>query len=151
MVKGVYTPLCLLSIRLYAILKFVTTLTPRQLQRNRINMGPWLGKGRWKPGQSGNPKGPPPKAITTCMRELGGKDGGNEKIAEKLYDMALKGDLGAIREWLDRTEGKVVDKLQLEGRVLVVTADQLQLATQQIEADREAERLLGEQKQLKEG
>ena len=34
----------------------------------------------------------------------------NKKVAQALYEMALTGDIPAIREYLDRTEGKVTDK-----------------------------------------
>lgn len=59
----------------------------------------------WPPGTSGNPKGRPVNSVTTLLRE---KD--TQKIADKLYDMMLKGELGAIKEYLDRVEGKVIDK-----------------------------------------
>ncbi len=73
---------------------------------------------RWKPGQSGNPSGRPKKLpITDVLREQLeqlGEDGlANEvAIARKLVEMARQGDLGAIREIADRTEGKARPRVE---------------------------------------
>ena len=64
-----------------------------------------IGKANlWKPGQSGNPSGKPMGTVTTILK---GKN--PTRIADKLFSMACKGDLGAIREFMDRVEGKVTD------------------------------------------
>lgn len=60
---------------------------------------------RWLPGQSGNPKGRTPDSVTTLLKE---KD--KQAVADKLYQLALDGDMKAIDVFLDRTEGKVTDK-----------------------------------------
>ena len=79
---------------------------------------------RWQPGQSGNPKGRPPgsQSITTHLKALlersiaaprsefldksERKITGSQLIALKLLTKAAAGDLQAIRETLDRLEGK---------------------------------------------
>jgi len=58
---------------------------------------------KWLPGQSGNPAGRPKLPITTLLKE---KD--PRPLADKLYQMACKGDIKAIDVILDRIEGKVV-------------------------------------------
>ena len=74
-------------------------------QRN--SKGQYLpGNGPWQPGESGNPSGRPPDSVTTLLKL---KD--RKKVADKLYELAISGELAAIREYLDRTEGKVTDKL----------------------------------------
>lgn len=69
----------------------------------------------WKSGQSGNPSGRPrgAKNGSAALKRLARqfcdpKTGLNleEQIAAKLIAKALDGDLGAIREFYDRTEGK---------------------------------------------
>ena len=60
---------------------------------------------RWQPGESGNLAGRPKDAVSTLLKR---KD--NQAVANKLYDLALAGDMKAIDVFLDRTEGKVVDK-----------------------------------------
>lgn len=68
--------------------------------------------GRWTPGHSGNPGGqrahpPLAAAIRSRLDELR-EDGmtRGQRIAQILVDMAEAGDLRAIREVLDRSEGK---------------------------------------------
>jgi hypothetical protein len=61
---------------------------------NRTN-GP-----RWKPGQSGNPKGRPPKgySISDMMKEmLGNNPTVKQKLGEKIMSLALAGDVAAIK------------------------------------------------------
>lgn len=72
----------------------------------------------WKKGMSGNPKGRPKKAatLTEILEDLGKvKDVSNgkgdtiarkEALAAKLWQMAIKGDLGAIKYIFDRIDGK---------------------------------------------
>ena len=64
---------------------------------------------QWKPGQSGNPNGRPKKglAITDIMREmLEERPEIRKALSAKLFELALKGDLAAIREVMDRLEGR---------------------------------------------
>lgn len=76
------------------------------------------GKG-FRPGQSGNPKGrPSTKGLAARLKaELGQVAKGNlrteELIARKLIRLALSGNLLAIRECFDRTEGKPRQQLDL--------------------------------------
>ncbi len=81
---------------------------------------------RFKPGRSGNPGGrPKTKLLTQAYRELleqvdpkTGKTVAQliaENIIEKALRGALKGDLAAVKEITDRTEGKVVQPLSHSG------------------------------------
>lgn len=78
------------------------------------------------PGQSGNPAGRPPNSVTTILKKT--DELTNEQIAKKLIELALAGDLPALIHYIDRTDGKVADKLQMTGIMLVATPDQLDLA-----------------------
>jgi hypothetical protein len=69
------------------------------------NIGP-----RWQPGQSGNPLGRQ-RSVTDALRRQAAEvaDDGRtraEILATQLWDMALAGNLQAIRELLDRCEGR---------------------------------------------
>ncbi len=85
----------------------------------------------WKPGQSGNPGGRPKRdAITAALRDqlqskMPGRDERTvaEAIAFVLVKRALRGDVRAIREIMDRTEGKPLLAVKMEG---VVTLDATQ-------------------------
>ncbi len=85
-----------------------------------------LNRGRWLKGESGNPKGRPPKdvCITSRVKELLLRDAGDGKtyadlvaqvIVDGLVDKAinLKNGINVplIRELLDRTEGKVTQPI----------------------------------------
>ena len=72
----------------------------RTEQINEVNLST-----RYKPGQSGNPAGRPKNSVTTLLKNV--DEITNQKICDKLIELALKGDLPAIREYLDRTDGKV--------------------------------------------
>lgn len=98
-----------------------------------------VGKGqppkdtRWKPGQSGNPKGRPKgiKYMSEMLREqldqvpdtIDGKKNTKtwrELICDSILRAAVKGNQPAItKELLDRIEGKVKDTHQVEGDVPV--------------------------------
>ncbi len=59
----------------------------------------------WKPGESGNPNGRPPKdeALTDILRSKIDK----ESLAEKLIELAMEnGDLAAIKYVYDRVDGR---------------------------------------------
>lgn len=75
---------------------------------------------KWKPGESGNPAGRPPSSITSELRKLSeeiGADGvtGRKKLADKLWALAMYGKIDAIDKIIDRLDGKVPDKHQIEG------------------------------------
>lgn len=70
---------------------------------------------KWTPGTSGNPNGRPKgskngsAALRRLARQLCDPKTGlsfEDQIAAKLIAKALEGDLGAIKEFYDRTEGR---------------------------------------------
>mgnify|MGYP003111037507 FL=1 len=64
---------------------------------------------RWKKGESGNPNGRrnAAKDILNQLLDVEIDDRTQrEQLMLKLIQMGMRGDLGAIREVLDRTEGK---------------------------------------------
>lgn len=73
--------------------------------------------GTFGPGNIANPNGRPPKelAISDTIRAMM-----NEKpeikraLSAKLIEMALKGDLAAIREVMDRIEGKPLQRSETD-------------------------------------
>ncbi len=97
----------------------------------------------FKPGQSGNPKGRP-KSITMSeayRRELAKVDPNDaqgrafaEVLAEQMIIKARSGDVQAIKEITDRTEGKAKQTVTLS----MDKRDQLEQAVQGIIRDAEA-------------
>lgn len=90
-------------------------------------------KGRFVPGQSGNPNGSPkkPQSVSMLLREL--VENNPEKVIQKwqkmpcyptgamliakaLFTKMGKGDITAIREGLDRVEGKVAQPIGVTGK-----------------------------------
>ena len=79
--------------------------------------------GTFKKGTSGNPNGRPKKgfAISDILDELGDKviskdydsKTMKEMILEKVYNMALEGDLNSIKFIADRTEGTALHKMSV--------------------------------------
>ena len=66
-------------------------------------------KTQWKKGQSGNPNGRKnaAKDILNQLLDVEIDDRTQrEQLMLKLIQMGMRGDLGAIKEVLDRTEGK---------------------------------------------
>ena len=86
-----------------------------QANRNTSGLKPF------QPGQSGNPGGRPKKLpITDAIREELEREvtGGlslAHAIARKLVRLALEGDMDAIREIADRTEGKPRQRIEQSG------------------------------------
>lgn len=92
---------------------------------NMENLAP-----QWQPGQSGNPKGRPKGivSITDTLRKViekkmetidpVTKNKDRKKIKEiialALVGKALKGDVRAIQEMLDRLEGRVTQKVEAD-------------------------------------
>jgi Family of unknown function (DUF5681) len=82
----------------------------------------------FQPGQSGNPNGrPKTKPITDALRSLLDEPyAGREKrfkgksnacaLATRLYELALGGDLAAVRECADRAEGKPLQRQEFGGQ-----------------------------------
>lgn len=88
----------------------------------------------WKPGQSGNPAGRPKKDLCLISlvkeefeKEAMGKDAdGNlmplgmtkaQAFARALVNQAIKGHNVAIKELLDRIDGKIPDVVDLKAKV----------------------------------
>ena len=74
---------------------------------------------KYKPGESGNPGGKPAgKSITAELRKMIDEGNTAEEIAKVLIDLAksigTRGQVPAIKELLERTEGKVPDKHEIE-------------------------------------
>lgn len=66
---------------------------------------------RWQPGQSGNPAGRKPKGtdtLTGVLREKADK----RKLAERLLELAYKGDVVALRYVYDRIDGTPVQRTE---------------------------------------
>lgn len=74
--------------------------------------------GTWLPGQSGNPKGRPPKGhsivdiLTDMMNE---KPEIKRALGSKLFQLALDGDLNAIKVVMQYLDGMPVQRTELTG------------------------------------
>ena len=72
---------------------------------------------RWKKGESGNPNGRR-KAAKDILNKLLDTEIDDrtqkETLLAKLIQMGMRGDLGAIKEVLDRTEGKSKEHIVTE-------------------------------------
>jgi hypothetical protein len=78
----------------------------------------------YKKGQTGNPNGRPKKGDTLTdilISELG-KKGNREKLAQKLIELSMKGNIHAIKYIYDRVDGTPKGNLDLNhsGEVGVV-------------------------------
>ena len=77
--------------------------------------------GRWKPGQSGNPKGRPlsrpfKDALERQLAALAQTKGidpshGHDILAAAMIAKAMNGDVAAFKEVADRTDGKVANPI----------------------------------------
>lgn len=72
----------------------------------------------WKPGQSGNPSGPPKRvkvwrdAINRAIKRREESDPqALEKLADRLLAAVAEGDVAAIKEFGDRLDGKVAQPI----------------------------------------
>ena len=81
----------------------------------------------WQPGESGNPLGRPKKdaCITSLVKDILDKKDKTGKtyamlIAEAMVKQALK-DPQILKELLNRTEGKVVDSVDIQGTHVTIT------------------------------
>lgn len=99
--------------------KKIPEIQAKNRQSNKKN------KTSWKPGETGNPNGRPKKGtpITDFMRELfHAKPELKAQLVETLMVMALKGDIAAIREIMDRMEGKPTqtNEVQIEEMIPIL-------------------------------
>jgi hypothetical protein len=96
----------------------------KQTQRNKFPPGNKIGK-QFPKGTTGNPSGRPKLTrLTDALREqiteqLPGAPERTiaEAIARKLIKLALGGDIAAIREVFDRTEGKPKQAIDLDMQI----------------------------------
>lgn len=78
---------------------------------------------RWKPGQSGNPSGRPKlKLLTDAIRDALQTEGPGGKlwvdiVVEKWLQMIFDGDVAALRELLNRLEGRSPLKIDLDANI----------------------------------
>ena len=87
-------------------------------------------KPRWKPGQSGNPKGRPPKkdCLTSLLKdeleridpEDKQKRTWKELVVLATLRLAIKGHPTALKEVWERSDGKVSVAAQAESKSVVV-------------------------------
>ena len=76
----------------------------------------------FKPGQSGNPNGRPKSSVTALLKATPDVD--KKIIADKLTEIAKKGDLKAIDMFIDRTDGKPAGEEPVQGdRILNIIVD----------------------------
>ncbi|KKN72916.1 hypothetical protein LCGC14_0406200 [marine sediment metagenome] len=102
------------------------------VQRNSNDYGyknPDPAKG-WQPGQSGNPNGRPKSSVTTLLKNRNPED--NKKVADTLYALAIRGDMSAIREYIDRTDGKVTETRLTLGIMAHTTPELLEQAQKRL-------------------
>jgi hypothetical protein len=64
-----------------------------------------LHSANWKPGQSGNPKGRPRAGHS--IRELMAMRVNNDEFVDRVLELAMEGNATALREVLERLDGKV--------------------------------------------
>lgn len=80
------------------------------------------GNPAWRKGVSGNPKGSPPRELQVpeILRRIGEEIDPEtrktklEGLMQKVYDFAKQGQAWAVQTILDRTEGKVKERLGIE-------------------------------------
>jgi hypothetical protein len=101
-----------------------TKTNGEQTQRNKFPIGNKIGN-RFQKGESGNPQGRPKTTrLTDALREQVAEQlqGAPERtiadaIARKLIKLALEGEIAAIREVFDRTEGKPKQAIDLDMQI----------------------------------
>lgn len=69
---------------------------------------------QWKPGEPGNPKGySKARRTTDALVKLIESAGNDDAIAQVWLDRIKAGDFRFYKEYLDRTEGKVPEKVEV--------------------------------------
>lgn len=77
----------------------------------------------WKPGQSGNPKGAPKKehSITQTIRDMMDERPEIKKaLGAKILDMAMKGDITAMKTLWNYIDGMPKQDTQIDGTLEVI-------------------------------
>ncbi len=101
---------------------------------------------RWKPGESGNPSG---KAIGTVSLTSAIKakfrEEGTQALLEAIDRLIADGNVAMLTEIWNRLDGKVSDKLEMHGVMLVSTPDQLDYAFGQLIEEERKVRLLSQE------
>lgn len=99
----------------------------------------------WKPGTSGNPAGRPRGSgiLQHASKILGDVKGlAAEEIATKLVGRAKKGNLKAIGILLDRLDGPLVRKLEVDHRMVVGIVAHFEVACREIAGEEQAARII---------
>jgi hypothetical protein len=97
---------------------------PAEQGENRA-VGARDAAGRFLPGVSGNPsgRGSAQSLVAALRAELHEREEGGRpalrEIAARLVDMAVGGDLRAIREVLDRMDGKPLQAVEVDGAATI--------------------------------
>ncbi len=98
-------------------------------------IGGITGKG-FKPGQSGNPKGRPRgRTLLTLVREMLQQNEGKplEVVAQAYINAMGKGSFQHLKEYIDREEGKVPDRVaNADGSNLAGAPDLAKLTTEEL-------------------
>ena len=85
---------------------------------------------RFKPDQSGNPKGREPSSVGTLLKNVDNLT--NQQIADMIVERVLAGEFCFVKEYLDRTEGKVTEKRISVSLTAVVTPELLKQAQERL-------------------
>jgi hypothetical protein len=92
--------------------------SPENTPKIKQKLHPDMEAVKWKPGQSGNPGGRPPKKLITEMYERILNDPEHIKAIELATVKALRaGNMAMVlqlREMADRTEGKVTQPIEAD-------------------------------------
>jgi hypothetical protein len=102
-------------------------IAQEQREINGKRPGGVTGKG-FRPGRSGNPAGRPKgQSLTALLRAELDKNDNAQALAEMIVARALSGDIHFCKLILDRTEGKVPDRIAgpdgEEARVQLIWGD----------------------------
>ena len=91
---------------------------------------------RFKPGQSGNPKGRPiSKPLTEALKTALAADNGAaiQELVAVAVKKARQGDFRFWREILDRVDGKVTDRLEVTGDPIATMGPEFYASVEKIE------------------
>jgi len=76
---------------------------PEEMTPDLVDTAPKQGRGRWKPGESGNPDGRPRGSRNkTTLAAIALLDGEAEALTRTAIEKALEGDMAALRLCLER-------------------------------------------------